>query len=163
VTHISSTKQRGDLEQQCHDLRDTIKTGKAGEEAQTATRTKDVEIITDARSGLDWKTHKGIQGLLERVLQGMVRMIVVLHKDCLCHFAFDLIEWLCLQHDCKIIMVHSHRGATETTQELADNLFTITNVFVARHNRKMILYTYNSITPHGEHDTTRLHSIILVI
>jgi len=117
-------------------LQDAIKSGKAGEEAQKATGTKgkDIEIITNIGSGLNWKTCKGIQGLLEQVLKGLVRMIVVLHKDCLCCFAFDLIEWMCWQHDCKIIMVHGHGGETETTHKLANDLFAITNVFVVCHN-----------------------------
>ena len=68
---------------------------------------------------------------MERVLAGTVAEIVVAHRDRLCRFAFDLVEFVCSQSACRIVVHGSHD--TETT-ELADDLLAIDTVFVARNN-----------------------------
>lgn len=112
---VSSSHQRADLERQVADLRHAY---------------PDHEVVTDVASGINWR-RPGLRALLERVLAGTVAEIVVAHRDRLCRFAFDLVEFICRQAACHIVVHGSHD--TEAG-ELADDLLAIVTVFVARNN-----------------------------
>ena len=88
-------------------------------------------VLTDVGSGLDFK-RKGFQTLLERVVQGMVRQVVVSHKDVLCRFGFDLVAFLFEKFGTKLLV---HGGPVSGgDRELADDLLAVSAAFVARHN-----------------------------
>ena len=115
---VSSQHQRasGDLQRQLDDLRCKYPTH---------------DIITDVGSGLNFR-RPGLQRLLERVYSGMVTEVVVRHKDRLCRYGLDLLEFI-LQKAGTRLVVQSGEPVS-STQELADDLLAITTVFVARHN-----------------------------
>lgn len=51
------------------------------------------EIIKDIGSGLNFK-RKGLRTILQRLLQGDKFTLIVAHRDRLCRFGFELIEFL---------------------------------------------------------------------
>tara|TARA_Y100000389_G_C17419910_1_gene496088 strand:- start:381 stop:1085 length:705 start_codon:yes stop_codon:yes gene_type:complete len=114
---VSSAHQKGDLHRQVSDL-------------QTAY--PGYETITDIASGLNYK-RKGLQTLLEQVLEGVVEQVVVMHKDRLCRFGWDLLEFIFTKASTKLVV---HGGAVHEglTGELADDLLAVTTVFVAKNN-----------------------------
>lgn len=114
---VSSTHQRGDLDRQIEDL-------------QTAY--PGYETITDIASGLNFK-RKGLQALLEQVLQGVVEEVVVMHKDRLCRFGWDLLEFIFEKVGTKLV-VHGGKVHEGLAGELADDLLAVTTVFVAKNN-----------------------------
>lgn len=63
------------------------------------------EVIKEVGGGLNLR-RKGLVSILGRVLQGDVGTIVVANKDRLARFGFDLIEWLCEQFDCQIVVLN---------------------------------------------------------
>jgi predicted site-specific integrase-resolvase len=73
--------------------------------------------------------------LLDRVYFRGVEEIIVLYKDRLSRFDFELSESICKQAACKII-VHNEANSNEqdVTQELSEGLLYILTVFVARNN-----------------------------
>ena len=73
-----------------------------------------------------------MQALLEQVYSGTVSEVVVRHKDRLCRYGLELVEFL-LQKSGTRLVVQSGEPVS-CTQELADDLLAITTVFVARHN-----------------------------
>jgi predicted site-specific integrase-resolvase len=75
---VSSEHQRGDLERQIQDLQFKF---------------PDHEIISDVGSGLNYK-RKNFQILLDRVYDGPIQEVVVLHKDRLCRYGFELVEFI---------------------------------------------------------------------
>jgi len=89
-------------------------------------------IIKDIGSGLNWK-RKGMLKLLKEVMNGNVEEVVCLHKDRLCRFGFDLIEIL---FETKLIILNSSMKSQNFQQELAEDLLSIVNVFVAKNNGK---------------------------
>ena len=115
---VSSQQQRaaGDLHRQLDDLKCRYPT---------------YDVITDVGSGLNFR-RPGLQRLLERVHSGMVTEVVVRHKDRLCRYGLELVEFL-LQKSGTRLVVQSGEPVS-CTQELADDLLAITTVFVARHN-----------------------------
>lgn len=94
------------------------------------------EVIKDVGSGLNFK-RSGLQTLLERIHQGRVKQVVVLHKDRLCRYGIELLEHIFTKASVQLVVLsqEEHKQDPITReQELAQDLIAITNVFVARHN-----------------------------
>jgi len=87
------------------------------------------EVIKEVGGGLNLR-RKGLVSLLGRVLQGDVGTIVVAHKDRLARFGFDLIEWLCEQFDCKIVVLN--QVSFSVHQELVQDIVAILHSFSSR-------------------------------
>lgn len=88
------------------------------------------EVITDIASGLNFK-RRGLLSLLDRVFQGDVKEIVVAHKDRLCRFGYDLIEYICQKH--RTILKVDNNEKLSPTKEFADDVLSIITVFTARY------------------------------
>lgn len=86
-------------------------------------------IISDCASGLNYK-RKGLQTILELAFEGRLREVRIAHRDRLCRFGFDLIEFILEHHGAKII-VEDHSEASATS-DLADDILSIITVFGAR-------------------------------
>jgi predicted site-specific integrase-resolvase len=113
---VSSPKQKDDLERQ---------------EAMFKQSHPGHEIIKDIGSGLNFK-RRGLLRLVDAVLQGSVAEIVVAHKDRLCRFAFDFIEWICKRGNTKLVVQDKEIRSAES--ELGEDLMAIVHVFSCRHN-----------------------------
>lgn len=131
---VSSAKQRADLERQIQMLQSQY---------------PDHDVIKDIGSGINFKRF-GLQRLLEGVFRGTVSEIVVAHRDRLCRFGFDLIDFICRQHNV-LLKVHDDQGFKEPTRELADDLLSIITVFTARYygSRKYHLHSQNKNISYG--------------
>lgn len=65
----------------------------------------------------------------------MVDEVVVRHKDRLCRYGLELIEWILAKAGTKLVVLsQSTDQEPDATRELADDLLAITTIFVARHN-----------------------------
>ena len=84
------------------------------------------EIITDIGSGINYN-KKGLHQLLDMVMSSEVEKIVVLYKDRLIRFGYELIEQLCDKFGTVIEIIDT----TEKTeqQELVEDLVQIITVF----------------------------------
>lgn len=91
------------------------------------------QLIKDIGSGLNWK-RKGLETILEQIYQGNISEIVVAYKDRLCRFGFELFEWICQKHNTKILVLNPVSETEDRTKELAEDLFSIVTVFVAKNN-----------------------------
>ena len=103
---------------------------------------KPYEIIQDIGSGINYK-KKGLRDLLKKINNKEVEKIVVLYKDRLLRFGFELVEYMANLNGCEIEILDS----TEKTQqeELVEDLIQIITVFSCRlqgrranRTRKMI-------------------------
>jgi len=92
----------------------------------------EAEVIKDIGSGINFK-RKGLKTILESAINGDKLKIVVAHKDRLCRFGFDLIEWL-IQRNAGEIMVLS-KSELSPESELTQDLLTILHVFSHRTHR----------------------------
>jgi putative resolvase len=117
---VSSAHQKEDLLRQIQDL-------------QTAF--PDHTLVSDIGSGLNFK-RKGLRSLLDKVLDGVVKEIVVMHKDRLCRYGTELLEFIFQKAGTKFVVYGQDEKHQSDTQELADDLLAITTVFVARNNGK---------------------------
>ena len=128
---VSSNKQKDDLERQIDNMKIYLDS-----------LNKSYEIITDIGSGINYK-KKGLRDLLNKINNKEVDKIIVLYKDRLLRFGFELIEYMANLNGCEIEILDS----TEKTQqeELVEDLIQIITVFScklqgrrASRTRKMI-------------------------
>ena len=117
---VSSAHQKEDLQCQIQDL-------------QTAF--PDHAVVSDVGSGLNFK-RKGLRSLLDKVLNGVVKEIVVMYKDRLCRYGSELLEFIFKKTGTEFVVYGQDEKHQSDTQELADDLLATTTVFVARNNGK---------------------------
>jgi predicted site-specific integrase-resolvase len=91
-------------------------------------------LVTDVGSGINWK-RKGLQTILERAMRGTIDEVVVAHRDRLCRFAFELLEWILQTNHVKLVVIHETNGQS-TDQELTDDILSIIHVYSCRKNGK---------------------------
>ena len=87
------------------------------------------EVITDIGSGINYK-NKGLQKLISLISSNQVTKVVILHKDRLVQFGFELIQLLCDLHDVKIEIIDNSELSNK--EELTDDLIEIITVFANR-------------------------------
>ena len=102
------------------------------------------ELIKDIASGMNWKRKNFIK-LMERVAQKEVKTIVVGHKDRLCRFGFEFVEWFCNLNDCTIVVLDSTRLSPH--EELMQDFVSImhcmsSRLYFLRSYRKKIEIAY---------------------
>lgn len=111
---VSSQKQNDELERQ---------------KSFMSSRYPEHEIVSDVGSGINFK-RKSLLFLLEQSSIGNVKEIVVAHKDRLCRFGFDLLEWFFIKNNVKIVVLDDSKSSPQ--QELVTDLLSIITVFSCR-------------------------------
>ena len=87
------------------------------------------EVITDIGSSINYK-NKGLQELISLIDSNQITKLVILHKDRLVGFGFELIQLLCELHDVKIEIIDNSERSNE--EELTDDLIEIITAFANR-------------------------------
>ena len=87
---------------------------------------KPFEIISDVGSGINYK-RKGLLELLEKIMSDEVSKVVVLYKDRLSRFGFELIEYVSSLHECEIEIIDNTQKTEQ--EELVEDLVQIITVF----------------------------------
>lgn len=90
---------------------------------------KNAEIVKDIGSGLNFK-RKGLQTILQRLLQGHKFTLIVAHRDRLCRFGFELINYLFEQNGGEIMVLDNTEASPQ--RELTEDLLAILHVFSCR-------------------------------
>ncbi len=97
----------------------------------------ETEILSDIGSGLNYK-RKNFQNLLNRIYNREIERVVVTYKDRLCRFGSELIEWIFKKSNTELMVLYNlsdtERPINSEVNELAEDLLSITTVFVARNN-----------------------------
>ncbi len=90
---------------------------------------KPFEIISDIGSGINYK-RKGLQELIKGMTNRRISKVVVLYKDRLTRFGFELMEYIAELYDCEVEIVDT----TERTEqeELIEDLVQILTIFCCK-------------------------------
>ncbi|MGL5764508.1 MAG: IS607 family transposase [Sarcina sp.] len=115
---VSTSSQKDDLENQVNNVKSYM-----------IAKGYQFEIITDIGSGINYK-KKGLKQLIEKINNQEVSKIVVLYKDRLIRFGFELIDYLCELNNVDIEIVDNSEKSKE--EELTDDLIQIVTVFANR-------------------------------
>ena len=112
---VSSKKQKDDLERQIENVSKYL-----------IAQGKPYEIISDVGSGINYNKD-GLHELIQKITSNQVSKVVVMYKDRLLRFGFDLLEYIASLYDCKIEVIDN----TEKTEqeELVEDLVQIITVF----------------------------------
>ena len=87
------------------------------------------QIITDIGSGINYN-KRGLQDLLSMVMSNEVSRIVIMYKDRLIRFGFELIEFIFKYHNVEIEVIDLTEKSEQ--EELVEDLVQIITVFSAR-------------------------------
>lgn len=112
---VSSNKQKDVLERQIKNVKSYM-----------IARGYSFEIITDIGSGLNYN-KKGLNQLIDMIVASEIEKIVVLYKDRLLRFGYELIENLCSKYGTTIEIIDNTEKTEE--QELVEDLVQIITVF----------------------------------
>ena len=112
---VSSKKQTDDLERQVNNLK-----------LYLDSKYNSYDIITDIGSGINY-SKKGLQLLIDKINKKEVDIIVVLYKDRLLRFGFELIEYFARINNVKIEVLDKVNKTQD--EELVDDLIQIITVF----------------------------------
>ena len=80
-------------------------------------------------SGMNFKRKKFIN-IMERVAKSEIKTIVVAHKDRLCRFGFDFVEWFCNLNRCNIVVLSNIYKTPH--QEMMDDFLAIMHSFSSK-------------------------------
>lgn len=126
---VSSSKQKDDLERQ----QDLLLEQYHG-----------YKIYKDIGSGINFK-RKGLLALLKHSREGLFDEVVVASKDRLSRIAFELIEWVLLQDNTRIVVFDNKHCYKTNEQELGEDLLGIMQIFCCRWNGSRRYRGTNSI------------------
>jgi predicted site-specific integrase-resolvase len=111
---VSTSSQKDDLETQINNVKSYM-----------YAKGYEFEIISDIGSGIDYK-KKGLQELLNKINDQDISKVIILHKDKLIGFGFELIEYLCKINDVEIEIIDNTK---QSKKEMSDNLVQIVTIF----------------------------------
>jgi predicted site-specific integrase-resolvase len=86
-------------------------------------------IVSDIGSGINYN-KKGLNQLIDMIINGEVEKVVVLYKDRLLRLGFEIIENLCNRYGTTIEIIDNSEKTEE--QELVEDLTQIITVFSCR-------------------------------
>ena len=112
---VSSKKQSDDLERQVNNLEEYL-----------SSKYDSFEIVTDIGSGINYN-KPGLLKLIEKINKKEVDLIVVLYKDRLLRFGFELVEYFASLNNVKILVLD--KVDKNQDQELVEDLVQIITVF----------------------------------
>ncbi len=115
---VSSNKQKDDLARQVENVKTYM-----------IAKGYSFDVITDIVSGINYD-KKGLNQLVDMITNSEVEKIVILYKDRLLRFGFEIIENLCNKYGTDIEIIDNTEKTEE--QELVEDLIQIVTVFSCR-------------------------------
>ena len=116
---VSSKKQLDDLEKQVANIKEYI-----------SSKYESFDIITDVGSGINYN-KPGLLKLIEKINRKEVDLIVVLYKDRLLRFGFELVEYFAKLNNVSIEVLERKMDRTQD-HELVDDLVRIITEFTSK-------------------------------
>lgn len=115
---VSTPSQKDDLENQVNNVKSYM-----------IAKGYQFEIIEDIGSGINYN-KKGLKQLIDKISNQEISRVVILYKDRLIRFGFELIEYLCHINGVELeIIDHTEKSKEE---ELTEDLIQIIKVFANR-------------------------------
>ena len=123
---VSSNGQKDDLERQKAKLKELY---------------PEYHLIEDIGSGINFK-KRGLLKIIEYAIAGKIKELVIVHKDILLRFGYELIEHLIERYSKGKITIINKKIEMEPEEEMVKDVLQIMNVFVAKMNGRK-KYTKN--------------------
>ena len=91
------------------------------------------KLISDIGSGMNLN-RKGLRTLIDKSIKGEVKEVVIVHKDRLCRYGYELIEDIIEKYSNGKIIILDNLEKKEPKEELVEDVLQIMNIFVAKIN-----------------------------
>lgn len=115
---VSSHNQKPDLERQIEILK---------------MKYPNYKLISDIGSGINLN-RRGLRLIIDQAIMGKINEIVIVYKDRLCRFGYELIEDLIKKYSNGKIIILENKINKDVKEELVDDVLQIMNIFVAKIN-----------------------------
>ena len=119
---VSNRNQQDDLDVQVSNIK-----------AYMLSKGYQFDIITDIGSGVNY-SKKGLLKLIELVNNREIDRVVVLYKDRLMRFGFELIEYLCQLNAVELVVI-DHSGKPKEEELTEDLTHIVTDLYGSRSKR----------------------------
>ena len=108
----------------------------------------DYNLIEDIGSGINL-TKRGLLKIIELAIDGKLKELVIVHKDRLARFGYELIEFLIKKYSNGKITIINKKEEVEPEEEMVKDVLQIMNVFVAKMNgrRKYNIKNNKNVKP----------------
>ncbi len=128
---VSSTNQKDDLERQKKEMKNLY---------------PNHYMIEDIGSGMNLN-KKGIRKIIDLAISGKIEELVVLYKDRLTRFGYELIEDLIKKYSNGQIIIVNKKQDMTAEEEIVQDMMQIMNIYVAKMNgmRKYNKTTKNKV------------------
>ncbi|MBC3805065.1 IS607 family transposase [Acetobacterium fimetarium] len=136
---VSTPSQKDDLETQVENVKSYM-----------IARGYQFNVITDIGSGINYN-KKGLKELIDKINSQMIDRIVILYKDRLVRFGYEMIEYFCHINGVELEVI-DHTEKTKEA-ELTDDLVQIITVFANRLYGQRSKKTKRLIDEVKQHDT----------
>jgi len=91
------------------------------------------KLIEDIGSGINL-TKKGLLKIIDLGIKGKIEELVIVHKDRLARFGYDLIEYIIKKYSNGKITIINEKVEIEPEEEMVKDVLQIMNVFVEKMN-----------------------------
>ena len=78
--------------------------------------------------------RKGLRKIIDESIKGYVNEVVIVYKDRLCRFGYELVEDIIDKYSSGKIIILEKKDKKEMKEELVDDVLQIMNIFVAKIN-----------------------------
>lgn len=119
---VSTYKQKNDLKNQMETLTDFV--NKRGYQIDYS--------YSDIASGISFKNRKEFFELLDMVIQGKVKRVVITHKDRLSRVGFDLFKHLFDKFGTEIIVMSDYLDPKTDEREIMSEIISLLHCFAMR-------------------------------
>jgi putative resolvase len=115
---VSSRKQKPDLDRQIEFMKNKYPNHR---------------VISDIGSGMNYN-RSGLQEIINMGIRNQVAEVVIVYKDRLARFGFELIENILMEHSSAKIKILNNDECKTQMEELSEDILSIMNVYVAKIN-----------------------------
>lgn len=138
---VSSHKQKDDLDRQIQNMQTYL-----------LAQGRPFEIISDIGSGINYK-NKGLKELIKLITQNEVDKVVIVYKDRILRFGYELIEYIASLYYCEIEVIDTSEKTEQ--QELVEDMIQIITVFSCKLQGKRANKAKKMIKELIEDDTSQ--------
>lgn len=111
-------------------------------------------VYQDIASGISFEKRKEFFDLLDEVLAGKVKRVIITYKDRLSRVGFELFSYLFAKHGCELIVM-SEVGSTELDrEEVFDDVVHLIESYSLNLNKKSINKTIKELFEDDSHSTS---------
>lgn len=111
-------------------------------------------VYQDIASGINFEKRKEFFDLLDEVLAGKVKRVIITYKDRLTRIGFELFSYLFAKHGCELVVM-SDVGSTQLdSEEVFDDVVNLLDNYSLSLDKKNINKTVKELLEDDNHSTS---------